>query len=228
MTVTSCPGDPADLARGSAGKIAERRQNLRARSTARSEVFEADAGDKLTGVGEPGKNTTRLSSRGGGALINQLLRFGVSVPRLGYVTVRRDQTIADEKSCAGDARANLRTLVGKSNLVDAVDVTNRISIPVQNDRRHGLLLLELLHLRGQVVNFFFKIVRRHALNSHGSVIEDHGHGAQKQQNSQDTLDHLLPSYQGHGRILAKMYCSAGSGSSGAGIVDLKCRPWASK
>src|SRR5580700_11350259 len=60
MTVTNCPGAPGDLARGRTARP-RRASESAACNTARSEVFEEDAGDRFTGVGEPGKKINRLS-----------------------------------------------------------------------------------------------------------------------------------------------------------------------
>ena len=45
--------------------------------------------------------------------------------------VGSQQAIADEESGTGDASANFRMVVGESDLVDAVDVSNGIAVTVQ-------------------------------------------------------------------------------------------------
>src|ERR1700727_1350953 len=60
MTVTSCPGVLGDFVSGKIARL-RTRSVFSARKTARSVVFETEAGDNVTGVGEFGKNTTRLS-----------------------------------------------------------------------------------------------------------------------------------------------------------------------
>ncbi len=123
---------------------------------ARSEVLETDPEDKVTGVGEPGKKMTKILEHGSGALIDELLSFGVSVPGFGDVTVGGDESGADKKSCAGNAGANDRPLVGESDLIDAVDVADGIAIAVQDGGGHGLILLQSLDLRSQFMNLILK------------------------------------------------------------------------
>src|ERR1700740_1387374 len=61
ITVTCSPGALGDLANGRIGRP-RRTSEFGARRMARSEVFETAAGERLTGVGDPGKKITRLSS----------------------------------------------------------------------------------------------------------------------------------------------------------------------
>src|SRR5579864_4138335 len=61
ITVTNWPGEPGVLAKGNTGRLRTASESSTC-STAKSELLETAAGDKVTGVGEPGKKTTRFSN----------------------------------------------------------------------------------------------------------------------------------------------------------------------
>ena len=80
-------------------------------------------------------------------------------PYQGSATWRlvASEAVADEKSCAGNAGANDGTLVRKADLIDAVNVSDGIAVAIQDHGGHGLVLLELLDLRGEFVNLLLQI-----------------------------------------------------------------------
>ncbi len=56
-------------------------------------------------------------------------------------------------------RARKRGPVSRhGDVVNAVDVADRIAIPVQDQGRHGLLLLQFIHIAGQLIEFFLVLV----------------------------------------------------------------------
>ena len=171
---------------------------------------------KGNGRRRAGEKNHQILEHGGGALIDELLGFGVSIPGLGDVTVGGDQAVADKKSCAGNARANDRTLIRESDLIDAVNVADGIAIAVQDDGGHGLVLLELLDLRGQFMNLILRgRWGRSAECRGGRVVVDHGEGSQEQHDSQDGLHHLLPAIADDAGRLRLAWAS-----SSRGLVDL--------
>jgi hypothetical protein len=130
------------------------------------------------------------------------------------VTVGGYQAVAHQKSCARNPRANHRTLVRETHLVDAINVADGVAIAVQHDGGHGLVLLELLDLCPQFVNLLLEIARGLGQRGPGREIMDHGEGSQEQDDSQNGLHGLLPAianYAGFLRVL---------GFGNRGLVDL--------
>ena len=76
------------------------------------------------------------------------------------MTIGGKQSIRDNKSGARDAGAQCGAMLGKSDLVNAEYVTNRIAIPVQDHGRHGLFLLQLVYLQGKLLYLLMKSIRR--------------------------------------------------------------------
>src|ERR1700683_1926536 len=122
------------------------------------------------------------------------------------MTVGSEQAVAHEKSGARDARANRRTLVGKADLVHAVNVTDGISVPVQHQRGHRLLFLEFRYLPGELGYLATQFIRLRALRSRGGVVVEHGHGSSQQHYSQRGLYHLLPALADLILFLRKLRC----------------------
>src|SRR5208282_3088534 len=110
----------------------------------------------------------------------------------GYVTVGGEQAFADEKSGARNARPYRGTLVGKTDLIHAIDVADGVAITVERRGRHGLVLLELRDLGCEFVNLLLQVVRRHGLSRPRSVVVHQSGCSQQQHDSQYSLHHLLP------------------------------------
>ena len=83
-------------------------------------------------------------------------------------------------------------MVGESNLINAVNVANRISIPAQHQGRHGLFLLKLRHLLRKLLHLLVQFVRLRSLRGDRSVVVEHCHRTCQQHHSQNSLHHLLP------------------------------------
>src|SRR3954465_2188513 len=71
MTSINCPAEAEFFARGSAGKR-RRPSESSAQRKARSELFDTDACDNRTGVDQPGKKITRVSTMGVAPLLMSL------------------------------------------------------------------------------------------------------------------------------------------------------------
>jgi hypothetical protein len=76
------------------------------------------------------------------------------------MAVGGEQALPDQKSRAGDARADLGAPIGKADLIDAVNVANRVTVVIEYRGRHGLILLQLLDLSGEFVNLLLQVLRR--------------------------------------------------------------------
>ena len=74
------------------------------------------------------------------------------------MTVSCDQTLGYHEAGAGNSRSLCRLLVRESNLVNTEYVADRITILMQDLRRHGLFLLELIDLRGESANLLLHSV----------------------------------------------------------------------
>src|SRR5580704_12613822 len=103
-------------------------------------------------------------------MIDKSFGFGVAIPGFGNVPVGGQQAVSYEKSGARDARADRWRLVRKPDLIDAVDVTDGISITIQHQRRHCLLFLEFCNLLGELSYLAMQFVWLHALRSGGRVV----------------------------------------------------------
>src|SRR5439155_14904267 len=105
------------------------------------------------GRGGPGKIGDQFFEPGGCALSDKRVGIRISVPGLGYVTVGGDESLRNDKSSTRDARALDRLLIRKPYLINPKNVADRVAIPVQHERRHRLLLLELFDLASQTADF---------------------------------------------------------------------------
>ena len=76
------------------------------------------------------------------------------------MTIGGKQSIRHNKSGARNAGAQCGALLGKSDLVNAEDITNRIAVPVQDHGRHGLFLLQLVYLQGKLLYLLMKSIGR--------------------------------------------------------------------
>ena len=68
------------------------------------------------------------------------------------MTIRGYQTIGHHKAGAGDANPQRRRQSGKTHPVDPKNVANGVAVAFQNHGRHGLFLLQLLHLQGKLLD----------------------------------------------------------------------------
>src|SRR5204862_3350595 len=95
--------------------------------------------------------------------------------------------ICYNKSRARNAGTQGGSLLGKSDLVNAEDVTDGIAIPVQDHGRHGLLLLQLVYLLGELLHLLMKVIvgRR-------PIIVGHEPRPNEQEYRQHTLYQPLP------------------------------------
>jgi hypothetical protein len=139
-----------------------------------------------------GEEDDQAFQHGGCAAMDQAFRLGVSIPGLGHVAIGRQQTVADEKSSSGYARANRRGLVGKTDLIDPVNIADGIAIPVEHKRWHSLLLLEFRHLLSELLHLLVQFIGLRALGRDRRVVAKHGCGAGQQHHGQHGLHHLLP------------------------------------
>ena len=69
------------------------------------------------------------------------------------MTIGGDESVRNYESSTRDTRAVNRLLIRKSDFVYAEDIADRVAIPVQHERRHRLLLLELFDLASQAADF---------------------------------------------------------------------------
>src|SRR5207302_3270016 len=105
------------------------------------------------GRGRTGKIRYQLLKRCGCALSNKRVGIHISVPRLGHVTIGGDESVRNDESSTRDARALDRLLMRKTHLINPKNVADRVAIAVEDERRHRLLLLELINLTGQTADF---------------------------------------------------------------------------
>src|SRR5205807_9335724 len=103
--------------------------------------------------GRTGKIRHQLLKRCGCALSDKRVGIRISIPRLGHVTIGGDESVRNYESSTRDTRALNRLLIRKSDFVYAEDIADRVAIPVQHERRHRLLLLELFDLASQAADF---------------------------------------------------------------------------
>src|SRR5215471_16685316 len=139
-----------------------------------------------------GKKDHKIFNGALSSFIHQFLGLGVAIPGLGDVAVGGNQSIANKKAGARDPSTNAGTTVGKSDLIHAVDVADRVAIAVEHNRRHRLLLPELLDLCREFVNPLLQVVLRYPLGSHPPVVVNHGQCTDQHHDGEHTLDHLLP------------------------------------
>ena len=151
------------FARGSTGKSAhcilvfdaQHGQIAGGRNRARRQAHAA--------LASPGKKTTRLSSM---AVAPRWISASASLsPYQGSATWRLvASSPSPTRNPVPETRARIvARLVGKPNLVHAVNVADGISIPVQHQRRHGLLFLELCHLLGELGHLLVQFIGLRAL-----------------------------------------------------------------
>ena len=118
------------------------------------------------------------------------------------MAVRRQQAIGNHEAGAGNARAKLRLAAWESDTIHTVDKTNRIAITVQDQRRHGLLLLELLHFVSQLQNLALQVVFLEfalltisllkIMRTRARGVAEHQNQANQQADSQHAFEHSLP------------------------------------
>ena len=93
-----------------------------------------------------GKKYQQIFKNSSGAAVHQALGIRISVPRLGYMAVRSEQPFANQKTRTGDTRPNPWILLAEAYVIDAINVTDRVSVPIQEESGCALLLLQLFDL----------------------------------------------------------------------------------
>src|SRR5258706_12593093 len=137
-----------------------------------------------------GEKDHKSFNDGGGATPDQLFGLRISPPGLGDMAVRGYQRVAYQETCAGNSCSNFRTLIREADMIDAINVTDRIAIAVEHERGHRLLLPEFFDLCRQFTNLGLKIVARCSLRSHWGIV-NHGHRSEEYQSSNDQLHHAI-------------------------------------
>src|SRR5256885_16053731 len=102
-----------------------------------------------------------------------MLGFGISIPGLSDMAIGGEQTVGDQKACAGNSRPYGGPLIRKADLIDAVNVSDGVAVVSEDRGGHGLVLLELRYFGGKLVDFFLQIVRWRALGRCRRVVVDH-------------------------------------------------------
>ena len=127
---------------------------------AKSLCAENTTGVMFTAEGKAGKEGEQPFQLGGGAAANQGGSFRVFIPGLGYVAVSGQQAVGNHKAGARDTNPENRVAAGKADLVDPENVADGVAIPVQDHGWHGLFLLQLLDLAGQLLHLLLQIIGR--------------------------------------------------------------------
>src|ERR1700722_20068215 len=96
-------------------------------------------------------------------------------------------------------------MVGENDLIDPVNITNRIPIAVQHQCGHGLLLLKFRHLARELFDLLVEFVGLWNLRRHWRVVMKHRHRSGEQHHAQNGLDHLLPGVADLVRFLRKLW-----------------------
>ena len=92
-----------------------------------------------------------------GATANQGAGLGVLVPGLGYMAIGGQKAVGNHETGARNPHPQGRLLIGKADVVDPENVTNGVAVAVQDHGRHGLFLLQPLHLARELVHLLAKV-----------------------------------------------------------------------
>ena len=103
-----------------------------------------------------------------------------------------EQSIADQKSSAGNPCPDRGWLIHETNLIYAVNVANGVPIAAEHEGGHPLLFLEFRHLLGKGMYLLLQVIRLGILGRGRRIVVEHGYGADQQHGSEDSLNGLLP------------------------------------
>src|ERR1700745_1869644 len=107
------------------------------------------------------------------------------------VTIRDNQTVADQKTGARNACPYRRSLVTEPHMIGTINVANGIVVTIQDYRGSRQFLLQLLHLSLELANLCRQIIDRVFFGSSTSGMTSdpthQQHGDSRHNNSQHPL-----------------------------------------
>jgi hypothetical protein len=75
------------------------------------------------------------------------------------MAIGREQSIGNHKTSSGNACPQLRRMAFETHLIHAENITDGVAVAIQDQGRHGLLLLQLLNFVFQRLHFLFEFMR---------------------------------------------------------------------